>query len=126
MKASSAVIVRDKDNKVFITKRSQNKKYSPNKWETIGGKVEKDESFEDCLKREIKEELNTDIRSFKYLKDYFFANCHFKFYLVELKGEPKPNKNDVSDWGWFSRDEIEKMNFAINCKERILDYFNNK
>jgi len=27
------------------------------------------------------------------------------------------------DWSWFSKGEIEKMDFAINCKERILDYY---
>lgn len=49
-----------KDNRVFVAQRSERMNL-PLKWEFPGGKVEKNESPEACLKREIKEELNLDI-----------------------------------------------------------------
>jgi len=122
--SSSAIIIRESDNKVFIAKRSLNKKFSPNKWETIGGRGEKGESPEECLKREVKEELNVGLKTFKPFKDYYYDERTFKTFIVELNKEPNPNKNDFEDWGWFSKEEIETMNFAINCKERIIDYYN--
>ncbi len=39
----------------------------PNTWDTPGGYCEEGENFEECLKREIKEELDLEVRSPKYL-----------------------------------------------------------
>lgn len=46
-----------KDGKVLAAQRSEKMKL-PLKWEFPGGKLQKGETEEDCLKREIKEELN--------------------------------------------------------------------
>jgi|SRR5690606_4111920 len=48
------------DNKILICQRSKRMKL-PLKWEFPGGKVEIGESKEDCLKREIREELGLAI-----------------------------------------------------------------
>lgn len=48
------------DGKIVATQRSEKMKL-PLKWEFPGGKREAGESERDCLKREIKEELNVDI-----------------------------------------------------------------
>lgn len=49
-----------KDNYYLLAKRNK-EKYMGLKWEFPGGKVEKDESFEEALSREILEELNVNI-----------------------------------------------------------------
>ena len=56
----AAVII--KNNKFFIAQRNRHKHMGLS-WEFPGGKVEKGETFELALKREIKEELNIDISS---------------------------------------------------------------
>ncbi len=119
----SAIIVRKKDNKVFIGKRSSDKKFSPLKWETIGGRMKKGELPEQALKREIKEELSVGVKSLSFFRDYYFDKRIFKTFIVELEKEPTVNKKDFQGWGWFSLEEIEKMDFCIDCKKRIIDYF---
>lgn len=57
LEVTAAVI--EKDGKILIAKRPKHKAY-PGKWEFPGGKVEAGETPENCLKREIKEELGTD------------------------------------------------------------------
>lgn len=49
-----------KDDYYLLAKRNKDK-YMGLKWEFPGGKVEKDESFEEALSREILEELNVNI-----------------------------------------------------------------
>jgi len=122
----SAIIIREKDNKVFIARRKENKEFSPGLWETIGGRIEKGETAEGALKREVKEELNVDIKSFKFFGNYEYRyyNKLFKTFIVELEKEPIPDGSDFEEWGWFFEEEIKKRDFAANCKERILDYFN--
>jgi 8-oxo-dGTP diphosphatase len=121
--SASAIIIRPADNKVFATKRSKNKKYSPGKWETVGGTIESGETPEQGLAREVKEELNVGIRQAKPLGTYQWEDRIFHSFIVELDSEPKPNTDDFDDWGWFTKEEIEQMDFAINCKDKILDYY---
>lgn len=121
--SASAIIIRKKDNKVFVTKRSCHKKFSPGKWETVGGNIEQRETAEQGLTREVKEELGAGIKSYKPFGTYQWEDRIFYTFIVELDNEPQPNRRDFEDWGWFSREEILAMDFAINCKDKILDYF---
>lgn len=59
IKVTCAIIV-DEEGMVLVTQRSERMKL-PLKWEFPGGKVEAGESFENCLKREISEELGLEV-----------------------------------------------------------------
>ncbi len=120
--STSAIIIRSMDNKFFVAKRSKNKEYSPGKWELIGGNLEPGETEVQGLCREVNEELGVDIKEYKYFRDYQFKNRVFKVYITELAKEPRPNKDDFEEWGWYGIGEIKKMDFAINCQKRIIDY----
>ena len=54
---TAAIIIKDK--KVLVARRSKDDKLA-GKWEFPGGKIEPGESPEECLKRELKEELGVD------------------------------------------------------------------
>ena len=62
---AAAIIVRG--GRIFCAKRS-GKKANPHKWEFPGGKVERGETPEMALIREIKEELHTEIRIIGHYK----------------------------------------------------------
>ena len=49
-----------KDEKILIAQRKQGS-YLEYKWELPGGKLEENESPEECLKRELEEELNIEV-----------------------------------------------------------------
>jgi 8-oxo-dGTP diphosphatase len=53
-------------NKTLVVQRSEKMKH-PMKWEFPGGKIEKGETEENCLIREIKEELHIEIEILKRL-----------------------------------------------------------
>ena len=57
----SCAIILNHKGQILITQRSANMSL-PLKWEFPGGKIELGETAEDCLIREIREELNIDIQ----------------------------------------------------------------
>ncbi|MBM3401908.1 MAG: (deoxy)nucleoside triphosphate pyrophosphohydrolase [Bacteroidetes bacterium] len=59
IKVSCAIIVNNQ-KQVLVTRRSATMPL-PLKWEFPGGKIEENETAEECLIREIKEELNMEI-----------------------------------------------------------------
>jgi 8-oxo-dGTP diphosphatase len=59
IRVSCAIIV-NPSGQVLVTQRSASM-HLPLKWEFPGGKIEDGETAEECLIREIKEELNIDI-----------------------------------------------------------------
>lgn len=84
----SAAIIIDSENKVLIAKRPQSKLFG-NKYEFPGGKVEQNETLELTLKREIKEELNANIKIIEKFHEQDFEYPQFtvnlNFFLVHLK-----------------------------------------
>jgi A/G-specific adenine glycosylase len=89
---TAAVVQRD--GKILLAKRPS-KGLLGGMWEFPGGKTEKDESLEDCLKREIREELGAEIRVGEPFGMYRHAYTHFRItlhaFLCELTdGEPRP------------------------------------
>lgn len=109
-----------------------NKSFGGGLWETIGGSLEQyDKSFEDCITREIQEELLVDVDTIQEFKDYSITNEKgstflIKTFLVTLKSKPIPNQADFEEWGWFNKKEIEKLDFVSNCKERLLEYYSSE
>lgn len=67
MKVTSAVII--KDNKILITQKGNTGRFA-NKWEFPGGKIDEGETPEECIIRELLEELNIGIQV-----DSFFGEC---------------------------------------------------
>ena len=71
-----------KDNKVLIAKRSTGDENVYGKWEFPGGKVEKGETEERAIEREIKEEFELNIKT----KEFIINNiCEYPSKIVDLR-----------------------------------------
>ena len=106
----AAVILRD--GRVFATQRG----YGDFKdmWEFPGGKMEKGESREDALKREIREELATDISvdSFLGTVEYDYPKFHLILhcFLCSLIGESLSLLEHESA-RWLSAEQLESVDW---------------
>jgi 8-oxo-dGTP diphosphatase len=74
-----AIII--KENKIFVAQRSETMKL-PLKWEFPGGKLEESENEIECIKREIKEEINIEIEVLKRLSNSIYDYGTFKVSLI--------------------------------------------
>lgn len=92
-------------------------------WEFPGGKRKKNESIQDCLRREIKEELGLDISVHnlvgEYLHPYEDRLIRLKFFECQImRGEPRVL--DCHDFKWQSPKEMKINEFPPADKEIIL------
>lgn len=69
------------DKKILVTQRSEKMKL-PLKWEFPGGKLEDGESEIDCIKREIKEEINIEIEILEKISNSIYDYGTFKINLI--------------------------------------------
>lgn len=123
-----------KDGMVLLTKRKG--AHGAGEYAFPGGHLEYMESFENCAKREVKEECGIEIKNikFQYLANVTkYAPRHYVHIglIAEWKsGEPKllePEK--AEEWGWYDLDNLPqplfefcKMSFdVLNSKENYFD-----
>ena len=103
----------ERDGRILIARR---KKDDPlkNKWEFPGGKLESHESPEECLKRELMEELGIEIE----VGDFFCSSSYrYRHVTVELSfyrvasftGEIM--LNDHQEIKWVSPAEMDSFDF---------------
>ncbi len=116
---AAAILV--KDNKYFIAKRNKDK-HLGGFFEFPGGKQDNNETLEQTVVREIKEELNIDIVVNKKLGEEHYKddiiNVHLHYFFCTIKGgEIKLNEHD--DSAWVSKEEFKNYEFAEGDKDII-------
>ncbi|ESA39076.1 a g-specific dna-adenine glycosylase [Leptolyngbya sp. Heron Island J] len=121
-KQIGVAVIYDNDGRILIDRRKQEGLLG-GLWEFPGGKIEPNEAVEDCVKREIKEELDIEIQVNDRLITVNHAYSHFKvtlnvFNCTHLSGEPKPIECD--EIKWVTLDEIESYPFP-KANGQIID-----
>ena len=113
MKEVTAAIIID-NGKVLIAQRGEKQRLA-GKWEFPGGKVESGETLEECLLREIREELGIEIEV-----DSFFGESIYQYDIGTIRllaykarwvaGEFKLTEH--SQIKWVGPDELGIFDFA--------------
>ncbi len=111
VEVSAALIFRD--GQLLITQRHA-KSHLGGLWEFPGGKREAGETFEQCLVREICEELGVEISVGELFEDirhdYPEKSVHLKFFICKLiSGEPQPL--DCAAVKWIKQSELDAHEF---------------
>ena len=119
----AAIII--KDGSLFATQRG----YGEWKdwWEFPGGKIEQGETFEEALKREIREELSTEINVDEFLctVEYDYPKFHLSMhcYICSLLTESL-HLNEHEAARWLTKDELNGVKWLPADKivvEQLID-----
>ena len=94
-------------------------KYEDQSWGIPGGLMELGESTEECLRREVKEEINLDIKSlqlfgvfsgnelFTRLRNgHEYYNIIIGYICTDFEGEMKPDGHEVLEGQYFNLNEV--------------------
>ena len=111
VEVSAALIFRD--GKLLITQRHADA-HLGGLWEFPGGKREPNETFEQCLVREIREELGLEISVGELFEEVVHAypekTVRLKFFICKiLSGEPQPL--DCAAVKWVTKAELATVDF---------------
>lgn len=106
-----AAIIRDGD-KIFATQRGYGE--FKDGWEFPGGKVEEGETPQEALKREIEEELETEIEVGDYLTtiEYDYPKIHLSmkcYWAKIIEGKPVLLEHEAARW--LSVDELDSIDW---------------
>lgn len=117
--ASNKVLLFLRDNKPTIP--------FPNRWDLLGGAVEPGETPRQCIIREIKEEIDYDLRNPQLFKvtnfDDRIEHTYFKRADLEIRDVRLTEGQRLK---WFSQDEIEALQpnaIAFGFRPVLLDFF---
>lgn len=113
-------------------------------WLPPGGHIEENETPDDAVKREFKEEVNLDVEilnrndvqnteTVRQLAVPFYVNVHNVgdhnhccfFYLCETENSEKLkiNKNELKDFGWFSIEDLNQKHIPHDIREEAKKAF---
>ena len=112
----------EKDNKILCCKRNS-KGECGFKWEFPGGKIEPNETKEQALIREIKEELNCDITIDKHITtinhEYNTFNITLHVYKCSILNQDYTLLVHV-DSIWCEKDKLKQLDF-VQADYKFLD-----
>lgn len=121
----SSIIFVNPQNKVLLFLRDD-KPGLPyrNMWDVLGGHVEPDETPEETIVREMKEEIGIDLQDFEFLcRKKFKDRIEFTYWKeVDFKIEDI-NLMEGQRLQWFTREEAAQTKLAYGFNEIVEEFF---
>lgn len=119
-------------NKILCVQRPEGKyDYISFKWEFPGGKIEKNESKEEALKRELLEELDLDVMDISSFMDISYQYPDFILNMstfVCSVSTNQINRKEHINHTWLYPHEMKSLDWAaadVEIIERIIDTYEN-
>ena len=106
----------------FLVLQKQEETEHPLMWEFPGGKIKSNESSEECIQREIKEELEIEIEIFEKLKPVQFDYGFRKIELIPFLCSPKSLQiklNEHKDFEWIQLKDLKRVQLLDADKKLI-------
>ena len=128
IRLGTSAIIFDNKRKFLLTQRSDN-----HRWCLPGGAVESGESVAEACEREVLEETGLNVRVKRLIGVYSHADqlvvykdgnkaqivaIHFE---VEIIGGELGLSDEITDFGYFTVEEMENLPMMGLHKERVLD-----
>jgi nucleoside triphosphatase len=115
----TGALILNEDDEVFLMKSPK----WENQWLVPGGHVEKGESIEECLRREVKEEVGLDVDEIQFvtvlegMPESFERDTHFIFLNYSCRAENQEvelDQEEAVESVWIDPEEALDSDLDIN------------
>jgi NAD+ diphosphatase len=121
---SPAVIVAvTKGNRILL---ARSYRFPVKIYSVIAGFVEPGETLEECIKREIEEEVGLQVKNIRYFgsQPWPFPNSLMIAFTAEYAGGVlQIDDEEIMDAGWYAADALPPVPDKISVARRLIDWF---
>ena len=95
-------------------------------YSVLAGFVEPGETLEECVRREVYEEVGIELKNIRYFgsQPWPFPNSLMVAFTAEFKsGDIKVEEAEIGDAGWYSAGELPLIPPSISIARKLIDAF---
>ena len=126
-KGCSIIFVNDKERVLLFLRDNKPVIPFPNTWDVPGGHVEENETPEQCIVREMKEEMEIELKGFHtFAVVEFNDRIEYAYWKKENIDIKKITLTEGQRLKWFSEEEVKRTELAYGFNEILDDFFTKK
>ena len=120
-------IIRRDDGKILVLKRSSKDDHKPGVWETVGGGMDREETPQEALTREIQEETGLAVKVGRPFNVFSFKKDTGEFkvgitFLCDYAGGEVVLSDEHSEYRWIDPAEFADLESVPSLHEEIAQY----
>jgi NAD+ diphosphatase len=111
------------DNRILL---AHSQRFPVKFYSVLAGFVEPGETLEECVKREVREEVGIAVENIRYFGSQpwpFPDSLMIAFTAEYAGGEIRIDNSEIVDAGWFSPDELPSIPPKISIARHLIDWF---
>jgi len=93
-------------------------------YSALAGFVEPGETIEDCVRREVREEVGIEVEDITYFASQSWSFPHslmIAYTAIYAGGELRPDGTEIADVRWFPVDALPNMPPSLSIARRLID-----
>ena len=117
----AVIVLVKKGDKILL---QRNTHYKLPHWSLVAGFLDPAETFEEAVRREIREESSLEVSHIRYFGSQiwpFPSNLMVGFVADWVSGEPTPDGEEIVESGWFGRDNLPSLPRKISIARHLVD-----
>ena len=95
-------------------------------YSVLAGFVEPGETLEECVRREVREEVGIEVKNIRYFgsQPWPFPNSLMIAFTAEYgSGEIKVEEAEIGDAGWYPAEKLPQVPPSISIARKLIDSF---
>ena len=123
-KGSSIIFINDNRQVLLFLRDNIPTIPFPNMWDVPGGHVEPGEMPDACIVREMKEEMELELKHFSLFSIVDFQDrIEYTFWKKSNLDIDRITLHEGQRLKWFDREEVEKTELALGFNEILFSFF---